>query len=95
MDELTMPTKREKSFVQFFYVVGDDPFICGVDGHFTPETLNEISTEFLEENDDAFSKGSGDYLFQVNYENEQRGEYGVVEISGWWNLTEVLFEPLT
>lgn len=92
---LVMPTKRSKNYVQFFYAGhGDEPFICGVDGHFTSDTLDEIAKDFLSEGLDSFDKGAGDYLYQVTYEPEQRGEYGMIEIAAWWDLVEVLFEPL-
>ena len=93
--ELIMPTKRVNNYVQFFYAgEGDDPFICGVDGHFTADAINDIEKDFLSEDCDAFDKGAGDYLFKVIYEPEQRGEYGRIEYAAWWDLSEVLFEPL-
>lgn len=93
INEIIMPTKRKKSYVQFFYSGEDDPFICGVDGHFTSDAMDDISKEFLECMD-SFDKGAGDYLYQVWREQEQTGEYGMIEIPAYWSLEEVLFEPL-
>lgn len=93
--QIILPTKKKKHYVQFFYPgEGDQPFICGVDGHFTADMLDEIEKDFLSEGFDAFNKGAGDYLFQVSYNSEQRGEFGMIEIPAWWELTEVLFEPV-
>ncbi len=89
-----MPSKRKKHYVQFFFSGQDEPFICGVDGHFTSDILDEIQSEFLEENDESFSKGAGDYLFQVWRESDQIGEEGRIENPGYWMLNEVSFEPL-
>jgi hypothetical protein len=98
IDSIVMPTKRGKNYVQFFYNGEDEAFICGVDGHFTADTLDDIVNDFLENPDetyvDAFSKGAGDYLYLATYNPEQRGEFGMVEIAAWWELDEVLFEPL-
>ena len=91
-----MPSERKESYVEFFFSGQDKPFICGADGHVTSVMMDDVEKEFLEEfeleGDDVF-KEAGSYLFQVNRESAQTGEFGRVEIPEYWNLILTQFKP--
>lgn len=95
---IVMPSSRNKTYVQFFYSGHDAPFICGADGHVTSDMMDEVESEYLEGfelcGSDVF-KEAGDYLFQVNRESAQTGEFGRIEIPEYWNVCFVRFEPLS
>ena len=82
-----------KPVIQIFYQVRDDPFICGICGGLTIESLQEIEKDCIENKDDYFIDGDGEYIFSVTYNKEQRGEYGYIEISGYWELDLIRVNP--
>ena len=92
---VTMPSKRKKLYVEFFFTGEDRPFVCGADGNVS--CLDEIEENFLEEfdlSDDGTFKKAGYYLFKANYEQPQYGEFGMIELSGYWDLDLVAFEEV-
>jgi hypothetical protein len=93
--DITMPTSRGKTFVQYYYNGVDAGFICGADGHVTSGMLDNIEEEINEYRDEVGDiKDAGDYLFQVWWENPQYGEEGRTEIEGHFEISKVLFEPI-
>ncbi len=93
-----MPSKRKKIYVQFFYSGTVAPFICGADGFINSIMLDEIESEYLEgydpDADDGVFNEVGDYLFEVNKEQAQTGEFGRIELPEYWNMSFVKFIPL-
>lgn len=94
-EELTMPTDMKNTLVQMFYSGQDQPFICGAYGNVS--MLDDIEKEWLgdeELEDDQIFKEAGNYLFECFWEPPQIGEFGMVELAGYWNLELRLFKPL-
>lgn len=85
------PSERKEIYIQFFYIEREQPFICGADGHITTGMLDEIERDCLEF---GVFKDPGDYLFKVNFEPDVIGEYGRVELAGYWDMTLISFDPL-
>ena len=72
--------------IKVFYQKGDDPFIYEVHGSFTIPSLEEIEKDLNECEYNEFFKEDGEYLITVHWEHEQRGEYGRIEIPGYWDF---------
>ena len=81
--------------IQFFYQEGDDPFICGVNGRLTAGDISEIEEERVEDLGDLFTKGNGYYLCYATFNQEQRGEFGRIELPSYWDLDLIEYNPST
>jgi hypothetical protein len=87
-----MPSSLDRLMVEVFYQAGDDPFVCGVTGHVTVESLFKIEAECRNEGADFFDKGDGSYLFEASWFSGQYGEYGQCELPPGWDMVLVAFE---
>ena len=81
-----LPSSIRVPLIEIFYLKGDPPFICGVNGHVTTWMLKEIEKDVDENADDFLCKGDGTYLFEVSRFNGQYGEEGRCEIAPCWEL---------
>lgn len=84
-------TDRKDRYVQYLYLGGDELHFIASDHALGDEEIDSITENLLEL---EFPKGPGDYMYKINYEPPQRGEYGVVEIAEYFDLEEVLFRPI-
>jgi len=84
--------EKENLFIEIFYLSGDDPFIFGVNGRVTVAELNSILSDA--QDSELFDHGDGDYLCAASYNEAQTGEYGVIEIPAYWELSVLHFEPI-
>ena len=93
LERWVMPSDMKDIQVQFFYIAGGEPaFICGAIGHITSELLDVLEKEVNENPlEDTFKKGEGDYLFSAKFQEEQRGDFGRVELPGYWELELIEF----
>lgn len=89
-----MPSDLDKLLVEVFYQSGNDPFICGVIGHATAESLHRIEKDCLENKEDIFDIGDGNYLFEANWFSGQYGEHGQCEFPPCFELEIVAFEEV-
>lgn len=62
---------------------GGGNYIHWVNGQITTGALCDIEDQL---NDSEAELDDGEYLLACNYEPDQRGEYGVIEIPGYWNI---------
>lgn len=65
--------------------------IFAVYGHIDTTSLCDIEKEL---NHDEHEYSPGEYIFNVYYEPDQRGEYGVIEQLAYWDLTIVSFKEV-
>ena len=93
LDRRVMPSDLKDIQVQFFYSSTDEPpFICGAIGHVTSWLLEQLEKQVNENPlEDTFAHGDGDYLFSANFQSEQRGEFGRIELPGYWELDLIEF----
>ncbi len=85
----------DKLLIEVFYLGGEDPFICGVNGKITTHCLSEIEDVLTSEDDPFdFDKGEGLYFFTVYRESAQCGFEGRIEIDAYWDFTFVRYEPI-
>jgi len=88
------PSDAKCPVVEVFYQSGDDPFVCGAQGHVTPDVLEEIEKGLKDERDDGtFDKGDGSYLFRATHQEGQYGDEGRCEIPPHWELDFIAFKP--
>lgn len=69
-------------------------FICGVCGHVTVDMLREVEEDALDEELALASLGEGVHTFSVMRIEEQKGDYGRVEVAAYWDLVHVNSRPL-
>jgi hypothetical protein len=69
------------------------PFIFWCHGRVGGGVLGEIEADIAERPEDILDKGFGDYEFKVTRDPGQYGEYGMCEISPYWDFTEISFTP--
>lgn len=81
----------EINTVKVFYQKGNDPFIFEVNGKFTIPSLEEIEQDLQEYEN---WKGDGEYLFRVHREQEQRGDFGRIEVPAYWDVDLLEFKPV-
>jgi hypothetical protein len=92
IQEFSFPSDQERTLVEIFYQKGYDPFVCGLNGCTNGEMIQEIEKELTA---DFFERGDGLYLYTVTWEPDQTGEYGRVELPGYWDLEFIAFKPIT
>ena len=63
---MTRPSEMVKHYVEVFYQSGDPPFIYGLSGLFTKESIEDIEKDLIE-NPDEYFHHNGTYLFQAVY----------------------------
>jgi hypothetical protein len=97
LERRVMPSDLEGIQVQFFYLsTGEPAFICGAIGHITSGLLEQLEKEVNENPlEDTFARGGGDYLFYAKFQSEQRGEFGRIELNGYWELDLIEFRELS
>ena len=61
----TLLTEDFSTAIQVYYLKGNPPFICGVKGVMTLGMMEEIEQDLIDNEQDIFTKGDGDYLFKV------------------------------
>ena len=90
MSEVKYPFDIEGGYICVFYQDGDTPIILGRWGFLESDVIEK---DFFEDLDveELFSKGEGEYYYKVSHEPEQRGEYGRVEIEGYFDFQLVKF----
>ena len=92
---IVMPSDRKELYVEFFWINGTPPFICGADGAFTISVLEEIEAQLLDgcTAEECFGKGEGQYLYKAFYEKaEYEGPY--MTHPAYWDLTEISFKAV-
>lgn len=70
----------------------DEPFIHHINGKFTTDALKEIEDQYIEDfktGDIEIDYNVLDIVYECTWCKEQVGEYGRVEIPGYWDLTEI------
>lgn len=83
-----MLTNDNNLFISVFHQNNDhDPFIFSVNGNATTSQLIDIENQIIEDPPER----NGEYLYKVIWEKPQIGEFGRIEVSGYWNLTEIKF----
>ena len=80
-----MPHDLKELLISVLYQKGDPAFVCGAHG--AVGALSDIELYMNENIHEAFENGDGYYLFKVNYEPGQYGEYGRCESPPYWELT--------
>lgn len=90
------PSDQEKPIVEVFYQKGDDPFVCGLNGSTNGGMgmIDEIEKDMIDNKEDAFPHGDGQYLYIATWEPAQTGEYGRIELPGYWDLDLIAFKPV-
>ena len=91
---MKFPSDNNKIILEVFYS-GDDAMICGAFGYVSSEMIEMIEADFSGNGDDGFEKGVGSYLFEAKYDDGQFDEYGRCEIKPYWDLTEIVFVPMS
>lgn len=76
-----------------FYMLGDDPFICAINGRICLEQIEEAQKDFNENIPDELEQGDGIYTFDFFYEKGQYDEYGRCEIAPGWGFDFVSYDP--
>ena len=71
------------------FCIIDEPFICEVYGKFTIQALHEIEEQFIDEPPDDWEYNVITVTCECNWEEPQYGDYGRVELSGYWDLIEI------
>ena len=89
-----MPSNSKALIIEFFYLEGETPFICGVNGKITVDELARIEKESIAEGDALFDKGEGSYLFNAIWFSGQYGEYGRCELPPCFELYLTEFIPV-
>ena len=79
--------------IKVFYQNGDDKFIFWIHGGFTVESLNEIENELNDPECQILFIEDGEYLLNVHWEKEQRGNYGMIELEGYWDFEVIEITP--
>jgi len=89
------PGENEILLVQIFFQRGDPPSVVGVSGPINAEALTEIEhTAVPDIDENIFGCGSGDYLFRAEWQEEQRGDEGRIELPGGYGLVFLEFRPM-
>ena len=89
------PAGTSPAIIQVFYQKGDVPFVYGVNGWMTQESITEINTEIAEYADVYFEEGNGDYLLRALYfEGQSCPESGRWEIAPCWQLEFIEFRAI-
>jgi hypothetical protein len=94
VDGEVMPHDSKTLTVAFFFLAGDEPFICGVNGWATTSALDEIEREATEEKEIIFAQGDGEYLFQTARDPGQYDNEGRCEMSVYWDLRLLAYRKL-
>jgi hypothetical protein len=90
--------RENRLLIDVCYMGDDETFICGINGKIHIGALQELEEAIIEYQKDEDEtarpcKEPGGYTFKAYYERPQRGEYGRIEIAGYWDLTLVSFKP--
>ena len=99
-EELKMskfPSDSKNLIIQVFYLNGEEPFICGINGRITQNDLEEINGALFEQDiGETFNNGEGDYLFKVTREPGQQTfpETGQWDYPPYWQLDFIQFRPI-
>ena len=87
------PSDNAALLIEVCYAQGDYAFVCGVNGSLACDAIESIEKDFADNPDEDFDHGDGSYLFSAKWEPEQRGEFGRVELRGYWCLTFIDYRP--
>ena len=78
----------DRLFVKIFYLdSGEEPFVFWACGALTLHALAEIETDARENTDDLFTKGEGDYTFEMRHVDEE-------DDTPYWESRLICFAPL-
>jgi hypothetical protein len=92
--EFPFPSDQERTLVEIFYQKGDDPFVSGLHGCTNRDMIQEIEQILNDNQADVFDMGDGQYLYRASWEPDQTGEFGRVELPGYWDLEFIAFKPV-
>lgn len=87
------PSDRKHPLIEVFFLAGHEPFICGANGRINTQMLEQIEKDLAEE-PACMNKGDGTYLFEAAWEPDQTGEFGRVELPGYWDLSFIAFQSV-
>lgn len=89
---MQFPSDETKTLVEVSFGIQDlEPMITGWHGRMNPGIFEEISEAVLDPEFYHFTKGAGEYLFEVSWEPEQTGEFDRVELTGYWDFLPMAF----
>jgi len=89
-----MPSSQSPE-LEIFFLSGEEPFVCGANGHITIAMLTEIEQDCCENVTDMFDQGDGSYLFSMHFNDAQRGDEGRIEIQAYWEFDLICFAPIS
>lgn len=76
---------NKSPLIEFLYLEGNPPFICGANGWICYRMMDELETQVTEDIEEIFVKGDGYYQFIANYVSEDReGPY--ITNKSYWDL---------
>ena len=90
---IPFPSDLKYPLIEVFYLYGHEPFVCGVNGAVGNGMIEGIEKD-LDENREFLDKGDGTYLYRTTWQEAQTGEYGRVEIPGYWDLELIRFQSV-
>jgi len=91
---LPFPSAEGEPTIEVFYQLGDSAFVCGAHGSITGGMIEDIEKVFADNPDEGFDQGDGIYLYVPRWESPQIGDFGRVELPGYWELELVGFKPV-
>lgn len=80
--------------VEVFYIRDHPPFVCGINGHYCAEMIENIEETLSEDTENTLDKGNGNYLYRATYVAAQHGENGRLELPAYWDLSYLAFRPI-
>ena len=91
---LPFPSDQGEQTIEVFHQQGDPAFICGAHGSITGDMIENIEKDFADNPDEGFDRGDGIYLYVPRWESPQVGDFGRIELPGYWDLELVGFKPM-
>ncbi len=94
----TFPSSIRQPLVEVCWMgTGDPPFICGLHGNPCSLVLDVVEKDYIDNPDlwdSTFNKGVGNYLFEATWNPPQIGDYGRVELPGYWDMEFLEFQSV-
>lgn len=90
---MPFPSDLKYPLIEVFYLEGESPFVCGVNGGIGDDMIEEIEKD-LAESFEFMDKGAGTYLYRAAWQLPQVGDEGRIELPGYWDLELVRFQSV-
>lgn len=93
---MIFPSKNDTAIIEVFhYSEIDVPFVSGIIGPICLDTFKQIEKIIGEDRKELLTEGFGSYIFMADWISPQIGDYGRLELNGYWELTLIEYKPLS